>query len=119
MRISRAIILALLSLFLIVSYTESRSEPGAGEYWRKVMKDEPMPEAIHGLMASSSSSQAVGPQDQKTKCNENNHKDVFTDNFEPTPNLSAYPDQDTTTAENKAYTEDFKPKKNEISIYSD
>ncbi|GMN68602.1 hypothetical protein TIFTF001_037658 [Ficus carica] len=52
------------------STVELRKDP-AGEYWRTVMNDQAMPEAIHALL----------------------------DDFEPTPNASAYPDGDAKAAE--------------------
>ncbi|KAF3435596.1 hypothetical protein FNV43_RR22687 [Rhamnella rubrinervis] len=62
-------ILVLLSFLLFPSTMESRNEPGA--YWRSVMKDQPMPEAIHKLIPSNS---APKHSNDKTNC----HDDVKT-----------------------------------------
>ena len=51
------------------STMESRNEPGA--YWRSVMKDQPMPKAIHKLIPSTS---APEHSNDKTNC----HDDVKT-----------------------------------------
>ncbi|PON33933.1 Organ specific protein [Parasponia andersonii] len=127
MKYPSAFILALLSLLLFAGSIESRKVP-AGEYWTNVMKDEPMPEAIQGLISSSSSPSR--DSDEKTNCHESKHihDHVFTKNFEPTPNVSAYPDdtsaettkdnQVATNKENKPYAEDFEPRPN-VSAYND
>ena len=87
------------------------------------MKDKPMPEAINALISTSSHDSK-----EKANCNENNHSNVFTENFEPTPNTTAYPDDTTaeatkddlvaTNKENKPYAENFEPRPN-VSVYND
>ncbi|OWM89184.1 organ-specific protein S2-like [Punica granatum] len=37
------------SLLLLLSFTHARKDP-AGDYWKKIMKDQPMPEAIRDLI---------------------------------------------------------------------
>ncbi|XP_039062981.1 organ-specific protein S2-like, partial [Hibiscus syriacus] len=51
------IIISFLLLFVNVSY--GRKEPG--DYWRSVMKDEPMPEAIKGLLHEDPKGSAMDP----------------------------------------------------------
>ncbi|KAJ4967130.1 hypothetical protein NE237_018979 [Protea cynaroides] len=44
-------ILALSSLLLITSSVDARKDPA--EYWKDVMKDQPMPEVIQGLLLAN------------------------------------------------------------------
>ncbi|PON84898.1 Organ specific protein [Trema orientale] len=112
-----AVILSLFSLLLLAISTESRKDP-AGEYWKNVMKDQPIPKAVHGLISSSSSSTSSHDSNEKANCHENNR--AFTKNFEPTPNISAYPDdsaKESTTRDN-VFTRNFEPTPN-VSAYPD
>ena len=88
------------------------------------MKDQPMPKAIHGLIAHNSDS---FPKNDKTKCNEN-HANGFNDRFKPILDVTAYPDdhkaETKTGAENhfrhhsNAFTDEFKPIL-EVTAYPD
>ena len=88
------------------------------------MKDQPMPKAIHGLIAHNSDSL---PQNDKTKSNEK-QVNPFTDEFKPIPDVTAYPDDhkaDTKIGiENhfrhhaNAFTDEFEPSPN-VSAYPD
>ena len=94
-----------------------------------------MPEAIHALIIENSGSSTLS--DDKTNCHGNanahdHHVNAFTKEFEPTPNISAYPDDkitdakiefnrstgDVSTKENMSFAKDFKPTPN-ISAYND
>ena len=93
---------------------ESRNDP-AGEYWRAVMKDQPMPKPIHALIVHHSDSVTPKNSNKKTDCHNEIHHNSFTDDFEPTPNVSAYPDADAELA--GTATKDFKPYRAEASVY--
>lgn len=129
------ILIFLLSLLLVqlMSSIESRNDPA--EYWRSVMKEQPMPGAIHGLVHDSDS--ALVPKRQRsddeknTNCHEKEVKS-FGDDFEPRPNISQYHDDDTKSLvknhendntvgpnkEAKSFAEEFEPRPN-VSVYND
>ncbi|KAH7517830.1 hypothetical protein FEM48_Zijuj09G0105900 [Ziziphus jujuba var. spinosa] len=143
---SASAILVLLSLLLYFNTIESRKDPA--EYWRSVMKKQPMPEAIHGLVQSDSTTLVPKRQDfnEKTDCHEKvksfadnfesrpnisaKHDDntkTFSDNFEPTTNNSAYHEDDTKSKDDQnvgtkeakpAFAEDFEPRPN-LSVYNE
>jgi hypothetical protein len=73
---------------------ESRKDPG--EYWTSVMKDQPMPEAIQGLVHRDS---APSQPTKNANCDHDhpsmgtrNKNQPFAEDFEPRPNVSAYND---------------------------
>ncbi|XP_062109064.1 organ-specific protein P4-like [Humulus lupulus] len=110
MKSTRAV-LALLSVHLLCfSRTESRKDP-AGEYWRSVMKDEPMPKAIAGLIMLSNSDHSTPKiPKEKTKCSD--HKSTlnsFTEDFEPVPHVTSYPDNEAKLSVKPLFTKDFEP----------
>ncbi|XP_060176061.1 organ-specific protein S2-like [Lycium barbarum] len=131
--------ITLILLFSLALYAHARKDPG--EYWRAVMKDEPMPEAIQRLIprphsvplskeeADCHTSSSVGGReafeprpnvfvyhdDTKLKDAE---KSVFSKDFEPRPNISSYHDDDTSLKQEKSFAEDFEPRPN-ISVYHD
>ncbi|WMV49154.1 hypothetical protein MTR67_042539 [Solanum verrucosum] len=78
-------------------YTDARKDPG--EYWRDVMKDEPMPKAIQHLM----------PQPHKEKI------DCHKLSFEPIPNVSSYHNDEVGLKQEK----DFEPRQNVSSYHDD
>ncbi|GMN68601.1 hypothetical protein TIFTF001_037656 [Ficus carica] len=97
------------------------------------MKNQPMPEAIHALIIENSASTL---SDEKTNCHGNanahdHHVNSFIKDFEPIPNLSAYPDDkitdakiqftrstgDVSTKENMSFAKDFEPTPN-LSAYN-
>ncbi|XP_055807905.1 organ-specific protein S2-like [Solanum dulcamara] len=89
--------IALILLFTLALYTNARKD--RGEYWREVMKDEPMPKAIQHLMPRS--------HREKSDC----HKS----SFEPRPNVSSYHDDDVGVKQER----DFEPKSNASSYHDD
>ncbi|OIT08873.1 organ-specific protein s2, partial [Nicotiana attenuata] len=119
------------------SSTDARKDPG--EYWRAVMKDEPMPEAIKHLMpqhsvplskertdcytSSSLESEAFEPKpilsvyydDTKLKEAE---KSLFTKDFEPRPSATGYHKDAAGLKQEKSFAEDFEPRPN-VSVYHD
>lgn len=98
-----------------------------------IMKDQEMPEGIQGLLQLKSGIQHEKNSNEvqehvaegfKHKCEESlatsaqvtTEKKVFSDEFEPRPNISAYDHDD--TKENKKYMKDFEPRPN-ISAYNE
>ncbi|OIT27517.1 PREDICTED: organ-specific protein S2-like [Nicotiana attenuata] len=129
-------LVALILLFHLVC-TNARKDPG--EYWRAVMKDEPMPEAIKHLMPHNSvplpkekidcyTSPSVGGEAYEPRPNicvyhddatlKEADKLLFTKDFEPRPNVTSYHDDDAGLKQEKSFAEDFGPRPN-ISIYHD
>ncbi|CAN4087143.1 unnamed protein product [Withania somnifera] len=107
----------LIVLFSLALYTDARKDPG--EYWRDVMKDEPMPKAIQHLMPRS--------HKEKTDCRKSSFEPIpnatsYHDDsklkeadFEPRPNLSSYHDGDVGLKQQK----DFEPRPNVSSYHDD
>ncbi|KAJ1378522.1 Organ specific protein [Sesbania bispinosa] len=90
-----------------------------------VMKDQEMPEGIQSLLQLKSHENSKQlAEGSKHKCEgtpikntqDIMEKKVFTEEFEPRPNVSAYEDDD--TKGNKRYTKDFEPRPN-VSAYED
>ncbi|MCE7766552.1 organ-specific protein, partial [Pseudomonas putida] len=109
------------------------------EYWRAVMKDEPMPEAIKHLMPRHSvplskektdcyTSSSVGGEASEPKPNlyvyhddanlKEAEKSLFTRDFEPRPSATGYHDDDVGLKQEKSFAEDFEPRPN-LSVYHD
>ncbi|CBI32571.3 unnamed protein product, partial [Vitis vinifera] len=81
----------IFSLLLAGNAIGGRKEPG--EYWRDVMKDEPMPKAIQGLLPEDQSSSLSSKKPNcQTTTEARNGDDVkpFVGDYEPRPNISAY-----------------------------
>ncbi|KAL4346760.1 hypothetical protein GQ457_17G002460 [Hibiscus cannabinus] len=134
---------AFLSLLLLAG-TIAAAKKDAGEYWRAVTKDQPMPEALRGLVrveAASAGSNGKAHCDtpagfelkeEKIIVEDFGHrgtekKSAFADDFEPRPNVSAYGDDENLklmamTLKGKksssSFAEDFEPRPN-ISAYGD
>lgn len=87
------------------SATAIESRIGADEYWKIVMKDQPMPEAIHGLVHSHSDHS----KHKTNKCNEN-VKSNYAQDFKPIPDATAYNNDVGPQEDHKPFAEDFKPK---------
>ncbi|OMO75713.1 Organ specific protein [Corchorus olitorius] len=133
-----------LSLLLLAD-TIAAARKDAGEYWRVVMKDESIPEAIESALVRVNAAAASSSGD-KTDCHDspknmeikeekiiveefelprpNNYNRVeggktkaksFADDFEPRPNVSAYGDD---SQEKSSFAKEFEPRPN-ISAYSD
>ncbi|KAL6270130.1 hypothetical protein ACE6H2_027041 [Prunus campanulata] len=129
-------ILALFSLLLFAKTIESRRD--VGKYWKNVMKEQPMPQAIEGLLVDISDSTPK----QKGDCHEKVKKpfvevEVEVEEFEPRPSATSYHDDETkaeVSSKNNAgpkakqsfaakedkqpFEEDFEPRPN-LSVYND
>ncbi|XP_019249002.1 PREDICTED: organ-specific protein S2-like [Nicotiana attenuata] len=134
---SHVALILLFSLALYTNKTDARKDPG--EYWRGVMKYEPMPEAIKNLMprhsvplskektdcytSSSVGGEAFEPRpnlsvyhdDAKMKEAE---KSLFTKDSEPRPSATQYHDDDTGLKQENSFAKDFEPRPN-LSVYHD
>ncbi|XP_022762312.1 organ-specific protein S2-like [Durio zibethinus] len=135
---------AFLSLLLFAD-TIAAARKDAGEYWRAVMKDQPMPEAIEGLIrVDAVSSSSSSSSNEKTNCHtptsfelreekiivedferarpqgdDRKRKPSFADDFEPRPNISAYGDDANLKGKkSSAFTVDFEPRPN-VSSYGE
>ncbi|KAG2703468.1 hypothetical protein I3843_06G130100 [Carya illinoinensis] len=121
----------LFSLLLFADSIEAaRKDPG--EYWVSVMKDEPMPEALQGLLPlDSSPSQPNKNANCHTSMGARNKDQVlveyfelengkpFVKNFKPRPNYVEYYSKDNVGRETeKKYVRDFKPRPNYVEYYS-
>ncbi|XP_007201546.2 organ-specific protein S2 [Prunus persica] len=129
-------ILALFSLILFAKTIESRRD--VGKYWKNVMKEQPMPQAIEGLLIDISDSTPK----EKADCHEKVKKpfvevEVEVEEFEPRPNVSSYNDDETKAElsskdnagpkakqsfaakeDKQPFEEDFEPRPN-VSVYND
>ncbi|XP_058190634.1 organ-specific protein P4-like isoform X2 [Rhododendron vialii] len=110
----------LFSLVLFGSTIDAR--PDSGEYWKGVMKDQPMPEALHGLLPRGS----VSPLSTtaKTDChtsteatNNDQTAKTYVKDFEPRPSTTGYHDDSTKLTGEKSFANDFEPRPN-VSAYS-
>ncbi|KAF5448801.1 hypothetical protein F2P56_029300 [Juglans regia] len=72
-----AFLLLILSLLLFVNLNDAREEPG--DYWKSIMKDQPIPEAIKTLFHRDS-----------PHLSESIKKDHFLRDFDVTPNAIIY-----------------------------
>ncbi|XP_009759773.1 organ-specific protein P4-like [Nicotiana tabacum] len=130
-------VIQLFSFALYTSSTNARKDPG--EYWRVVMKDELMPEAIKHLMLRHSvplskektdcyTSSSIGGETFEPRPNMSGYHDdaklkeaeklLFTKDFEPRPTITGYHDDDAGLKQEKPFTKDFKPRPN-ASVYHD
>ncbi|KAL4346740.1 hypothetical protein GQ457_17G002490 [Hibiscus cannabinus] len=119
---------AFLSLLLLTD-TIAAARKDAGEYWRAVMKDQPMPEAIRGLVRVEAASVSSGELkeeliiiedfEQPMRPKEDEKKSTFADDIEPRPNISAYGDDANLKGKkSSSFAEDFEPRPN-ISAYGE
>ncbi|XP_008236873.1 PREDICTED: organ-specific protein S2-like [Prunus mume] len=88
-------ILALFSLLLFAKTIDSRRD--VGKYWKNVMKEQPMPQAIEGLLVDISDSTPK----EKADCHEKVKKpfvevevEVEVEEFEPRPSTTSYNDHE-------------------------
>ncbi|KAJ6692674.1 PROTEIN putative-RELATED [Salix purpurea] len=88
-----------------------------GEYWRAVMKDQPMPEAIHGLIRPSTLSSVISNEKADCHTTESSKKNNFVKDFGPQPSMTAY-DNGIKQTKEESFSEDFDPSPN-ISVYND
>ena len=93
------------------------ARPDPGEYWQGVMKDQPMPEAIQGLIHQGGSVSPVSNKKRDCHTSTDAKEKPFVKDFEPRPNLSAYSDDTKLTGE-KSFVKDFEPRPN-VSAYGD
>ncbi|ONH91216.1 hypothetical protein PRUPE_8G099400 [Prunus persica] len=131
-------ILALFSLLLFAKTIDSRRD--VGKYWKKVMKEQPMPQAIEGLLVDISDSTPK----EKADCHEKVKKpfvevevEVEVEEFEPRPSATSYNDHETKAElsskdnagpkakqsfaakeDKQPFEEDFEPRPN-VSVYND
>ncbi|XP_020552130.1 organ-specific protein P4-like [Sesamum indicum] len=108
----RSTVFILAGLFALFANTiNARKDPGA--YWEAVMKDEPMPQVIQGLVDDASKvTSPLSPQ--KNHCNTT---PTNSRTFQPTPNLSSYNDDDKLKAQ-RSFRNDFEPRPS-ASAYTD
>lgn len=115
-----------------VAIVESRKD--SAEYWKTILNDQEIPEEIQGLLKLNSEIQfeknPKNPEQlvegSKHECDEplttntqvTIEKKVFTEDFEPRPNVSAYDDDNVDTKKNKEFVKDFEPRPN-VSAYDD
>ncbi|GMJ06893.1 hypothetical protein HRI_004358500 [Hibiscus trionum] len=118
---------AFLSLLLLAD-TIAAARKDAGEYWRAVMKDQPMPEALQGIVRVEAVSAGHSGElkeeliiiedfERPMKLEEDEKKSTFADDIEPRPNISAYgEDGDLKGKKPSSFAEDIEPRPN-ISAY--
>nr|XP_009614593.1 organ-specific protein S2-like [Nicotiana tomentosiformis]XP_016477141.1 PREDICTED: organ-specific protein S2-like [Nicotiana tabacum] len=105
-------LILLFSLALCTCSIDGRKDPR--EYWRVVMKDEPMPEAIKHLMPRHS----VLLSKEKTDCYA--LSSVGGEAFEPRPNLFVYHDDTKLKeAETSLFMKDFEPSPSATGYHDD
>ncbi|CAK7329715.1 unnamed protein product [Dovyalis caffra] len=106
----------LFSLFSFANVINARKD--TGEYWRAVMKDQPIPEAIQGLIRADPTA-LPSVSNEKADCHttESNKKKNFVKDFGPEPTASVY-DNGIKPKKGKSSSEDFDPRPN-MSIYVD
>ncbi|CAK7329719.1 unnamed protein product [Dovyalis caffra] len=89
-----------------------------GEYWRAVMKDQPIPEAIQGLIrADLTTLPSVSNERADCHTTESKKKKNFVKYFGPEPTVTVY-DNGIKPKKDKSFSEDFDPRPN-VSIYVD
>ncbi|KAK7312352.1 hypothetical protein VNO77_36143 [Canavalia gladiata] len=103
-------LLALLFVFLFAATTsESRRDPE--KYWKMVMKDQKMPEGIHGLLQLTSENNPKTEEQlvegSKYKCED--EEPQVNNEFEPRPSASKYDDFEPRPSITK-YNDDFEPR---------
>ncbi|KAE9447269.1 hypothetical protein C3L33_20843, partial [Rhododendron williamsianum] len=115
----------LFSLVLFGSTIDAR--PDSGEYWKGVMKDQPMPEVLHGLLPRGSVSplSTAAKTDCHTSTEATNNDQIaktYAEDFEPRPSATGYHDDtypdDAGLKEKKSFVKDFEPRPN-VSAYHD
>ncbi|XP_052311565.1 organ-specific protein P4 isoform X3 [Populus trichocarpa] len=104
----------LFSLFSFANVIGARKD--TGEYWRAVMKDQPMPEAIHGLIRETTLSSV---SNEKADCHttESNEKNNFVKDFGPQPTATSY-DNGIKPAKDKSFSKHFHPN-SQLFLYND
>ncbi|XP_059643839.1 organ-specific protein P4-like [Cornus florida] len=118
----------LFSLVLFATTIDARKDPG--EYWQGIMKDQPMPEAIQGLVYkgslvlplsnkktdchTSSEVRNVNAHDHIVKDSEHAKEQPFVKDFNPQPSATVYRD-DTKLS---AFVKDFDPQPS-TTVYRD
>ncbi|KAE8692645.1 Detected protein of unknown function [Hibiscus syriacus] len=110
---------AFLSLLLFADTIVAARKDG-GEYWRAVMKDQPMPHALQGLVQIEVASAGSGELNEEMIITEDfkrpvrpkgNEKTTFCEDLEPRPNASAYgDDENLKVKKSSSFAEDFEPR---------
>ncbi|XP_034681804.1 organ-specific protein P4-like [Vitis riparia] len=108
----------IFSLLLVGNAIGGRKEPGV--YWRDVMKDEPMPKAIQGLLPEDQSSSLLSKKPNcQTMPGARNGGDIVK-GFEPKKEkvFWVYDDEDAKLTKEKSFVKDLEPRTN-VSAYHD
>ncbi|XP_039013234.1 organ-specific protein P4-like [Hibiscus syriacus] len=117
---------AFLSLLLFADTIVAARKDG-GEYWRAVMKDQPMPHALQGLVQIEVTSAGSGELNEEiiisedfkrpVRPNGNEKKSTFCEDLEPRPNALAYgDDENLKVKKSSSFAKDFEPRPN-LSAY--
>ncbi|KAG6709548.1 hypothetical protein I3842_06G137600 [Carya illinoinensis] len=97
--------LLLFSLFLLVDLNDARKDPE--DYWKSIMKDQPIPEAIKGLLRRD-----------LPYASDAREKDHFLKDFDVTPNAIIYHAHVEDKKEKKPCVEDFEQKSHtELNLF--
>ncbi|XP_060172326.1 organ-specific protein P4-like isoform X2 [Lycium barbarum] len=111
-------LILLISLALYASTTNARRDPG--EYWRIVMKNEPMPVAIQRLMPRHTAPFSKENTNRHTSSSVDDLKlqeeQSFSKHFKPRPTVTAYYDDD---AGEKFVAKDFESRPTVTAYYHD
>ncbi|KAL9370870.1 hypothetical protein Peur_036010 [Populus x canadensis] len=105
----------LFSLFSFADVIGARKD--TGEYWRAVMKDQPMPEAIQGLIRETTILSSVSNEKADCHTTESNEKNNFAKDFGPQPTVTSY-DNGIKPAKDKSFSKDFHPN-TQLFLYND
>ncbi|GAB4837923.1 hypothetical protein Ancab_027451 [Ancistrocladus abbreviatus] len=111
-----SLVFSVLSLLLFTVTIEGRKDPG--EYWKGIMNDQQMPEAIKGFMhdGDQETEKTKHCLDQIDAVHHGDEKS-FDKDFEPRPNVSVYHGE-VVPDEKKSFVKDFEPRPN-VSVYHD
>ncbi|RVX12317.1 hypothetical protein CK203_010692 [Vitis vinifera] len=85
---SIVLILVSISLLLLVGIIDGRESPGE-YYWKGMMKDQPMPEAVKELVDDPDFS-FVSQENCHTSCSGARERDHFVKDFDSRPNGIIY-----------------------------
>ncbi|PON76849.1 Organ specific protein [Parasponia andersonii] len=80
------------------------------------MKEEPMPKAILGLIVRDSDSTPKNSNEKKN-CGLGTKISSFSEDFEPTPNATAYPDDDAKSALETSPNDEIEPIRADSTAY--
>ncbi|KAF9624761.1 hypothetical protein IFM89_013842 [Coptis chinensis] len=113
-------LISFFTLFLLILFASTiNARKAPEEYWKEVMKDRPMPDAIGGLV--NSNQEALSKHETKANCHGDAKKKEdksFAEDFEPRPNLSVY-DNDAENKEVNIFVKDLEPRPSATGYYKD